>query len=236
MDNLFDGMKTRNVVIVYMDDIFIFAETEEELKRYTKEVLQILEENDLYLKPEKREFNKTSIKYLGFVISPGRIEMDPTKLRGITEWPAPKTLRHLRSFLGFGNFYRRFIHHYSDLTKPLNELLQKKMKWNWSQRQEEAFETLKERFASEPVLMMPDQGKPFILECDASKYASGAILSQMDQNGDKQPVAFLSQSFNQAERNYEVYDRELLAVMQALEEWRHYLQGGPFPVTVYSDH
>ncbi len=236
MDNLFDGMKTRNAVIVYMDDILIFAETEEELKRYTKEVLQILEENDLYLKPEKCEFNKTSIKYLGFVISPGRIEMDPTKLRGITEWPAPKTLRHLRSFLGFGNFYRRFIHHYSDLTKPLNELLQKKTKWNWSQRQEEAFETLKERFASEPVLMMPDQGKPFILECDASKYASGAILSQMDQNGDKRPVAFLSQSFNQAERNYEVYDRELLAVMRALEEWRHYLQGGPFPVTVYSDH
>jgi len=84
--------------------------------------------------------------------------------------------------------------------------------------------------------MKPDQGKPFILECDASKYTSGAILSQMDQNGEKRPVAFLSQSFNQAEQNYEVYDRELLTVIRALEEWRHYLQGGPFPVTVYSDH
>jgi len=191
MDSLFDGMKTRNAVIVYMDDILIFAETEEELEKYTNKVLQILQDNDLYLKPEKCEFNKTSMKYLGFVITPGKIEMDLTKLRGITEWPAPRNLRQLRSFLGFGNFYQRFIHHYSNLTKPLNELLQKKTKWNWSPRQEDAFVTLKEWFASEPVLMMPDQGKPFILECDASKYASGAILSQMDQNGEKRPVAFL---------------------------------------------
>jgi len=121
MDSLFDGMKTRNAMIVYMDDILIFAETEEELEKYTNEVLQILQDNDLYLKPEKCEFNKTSMKYLGFVITPGKIEMDPTKLQGITEWPAPRNLRQLRSFLGFGNFYRRFIHHYSDLTKPLNE-------------------------------------------------------------------------------------------------------------------
>jgi len=202
-----------------MDDILIFAETEEELERYTNEVLQILEDNDLYLKPEKCEFNKTSMKYLGFVITPGKIEMDPIKLQGITEWPAPRNLRQLRSFLGFRNFYQRFIHHYSNLTKPLNKLLQKKTKWNWSPRQENAFATLKERFTSEPVLMMPDQGKPFILECVTSKYASGAILSQMDQNGEKRPVAFLSKSFNQAERNYEVYDRELLAVIRALEEW-----------------
>jgi len=138
MDSLFDGMKTRNAVIVYMDDILIFAETEEEIEKYTNEVLQILQDNDLYLKPEKCEFNKTSMKYLGFVITPGKIEMDPTKLRGITEWPAPRNLRQLQSFLGFGNFYRRFIHHYSDLTKPLNELLQKKTKWNWSPRQEDA--------------------------------------------------------------------------------------------------
>ncbi len=142
MGNLFDRMKTQNAVIIYMDDILIFAKTEEELKCYTK-VLQILEENDLYLKPEKCEFNKTSIKYLGFAISPGWIKMNPTKLREITEWPAPKTLKQLQSFLGFGNFYQQFIHYYSDLTKPLNELLQKKTKWNWSQRQEKAFETLK---------------------------------------------------------------------------------------------
>jgi hypothetical protein len=92
MDSLFDGLKTRNAVIVYMDDILIFTETEEELEKYMNKVLQILEENDLYLKPEKCEFNKTSMKYLGFVITPGKIEMDPTKLRGITEWPAPRNL------------------------------------------------------------------------------------------------------------------------------------------------
>ena len=93
------------------------------------------------------------------------------------------------------------------------------MKWNWSLKQENAFATLKEQFASEPVLMMPNQGKPFILECYALKYTSGAILSQMDHNDEKRPVTFLSQLFNQAERNYEVYDQELLAVIRAVEEW-----------------
>ena len=99
-----------------------------------------------------------------------------------------------------------------------------------------AFDTLKQRFTTEPVLMMPDQARPFQIEADASKYASGAVLTQMDSNGDRHPVAFLSKTFNETERNYEIYDRELLGILRALEEWRHYIQGSGHTTVVHSDH
>jgi hypothetical protein len=110
-------------MIIYMDDMLIFAETKQELTEWTLEVLQLLWENDLYLKPQKCKFCVTKIDFLGFIIKDGKMTMDPIKHADISDWPAPMTLRQLWSFLGFGNFYRKFIHHYSDLTRPLNELL-----------------------------------------------------------------------------------------------------------------
>ena len=106
----------------------------------------------------------------------------------------------------------------------------------WNEEREQAFRTLKEKFLQSPVLRMPDSTLPFTIETDASKYASGAVLSQQDTNGDWHPCGYLSKSFNETERNYEIYDRELLAVIRALTEWRHYLMGSPHPVTVRSDH
>ena len=170
------------------------------------------------------------------VIQEGKITMDPGKLKGIQDWPAPTTVRQVRGFLGFGNFCRRFIRGFSEVARPLNELLKKDRKFEWTTECQRAFKDLKTRFTSEPILVMPDQTKPFQIECDASKYASGVVLTQLDSNGDRHPCVFISKTFSPAERNYEIYDRELLAIIRALEEWRHYIQGSPHTMIVFSDH
>ena len=236
MDNIFADMIDGNFIIVYMDDIFLFAPDEITLVENTKRVLARLRENDLFLKPTKCEFNKTRVEYLGMVIEEGKISMDPGKLRGIRDWPSPTTVKETRGFLGFGNFYRRFIRHFSNLAKPLNDLLKKDQKFEWTEECQRAFDDLKKRFTEEPVLMMPDQTRPFQIETDASKYATGAVLTQLDSNGDRHPISFISKTFSPAERNYEIYDRELLAIIRALEEWRHYIQGSPHTTIILSDH
>ena len=153
-----------------MDDIFIFAPDEATLTENTKRVLKRLQDNDLFLKLTKCEFNKTKVEYLGMVIEEGKISMDPGKLKGIRDWLAPTTVKQTRGFLGFGNFYRRFIQGFSNLAKPLNNLLKKDHKFEWTDTCQQTFDELKKRFTEEPVLMMPDQTKPFQIETDASKY------------------------------------------------------------------
>ena len=236
MDDIFGDMINECIIIVYMDDIFLFAPDEITLTKNTKRVLARLRENDLFLKATKCEFNKTKVEYLGMVIEEGKISMDPGKLKGIRDWPSPTTVKQTRGFLGFGNFYRRFIWHFSDLARPLNNLLKKDWKFEWTNDCQRAFDELKKRFTEEPVLMMPDQTKPFQIETDASKYATGAVLTQLDTNGDRHPISFISKTLSPAERNYEIYDRELLAIIRALEEWRHYIQGSPHTTIVLSDH
>ena len=198
MDNIFIVQTARGWMIIYMDDMLIFAETKQELTEQTLKVLQLLRENDLYLKPQKCKFCITKIDFLGFIIEDRKMTMDPVKLAGIADWPAPTTLRQLRSFLRFGNFYRKFIHHYSDLTHPLNKLLQKNQSYHWTANQQVAFEQLKHKFQEEPVLIRPDQTRPFQIESDTSKYASGAVLMQTDINGDQHPCAYISKSFSPA--------------------------------------
>ena len=236
MDSVFAQEIEGNLIIVYMDDILIFASNLEDLARYERIVLQKLRENDLYLKPKKCEFREPKVEYLGMVIKEGQISMDPVKLGGIRDWPIPTTVKEVRSFLGFGNFYHRFIRGFSELAQPLNDLLKKDKKFEWTPNQQHAFETLKKQFTEEPVLMMPDHSKPFQIEVDASKYATGAILTQTDSNGNRHPCAFISRTMSQAQRNYDTGDRELLAIIRALEEWRHYIQGSPHMTTIYSDH
>src|SRR5271155_2280096 len=201
-----------------MDDILILTNTIEDNIKCTKRILQRLQENNLYLKPEKCLFWKTEVKYLGMVISENKLKMDPVKVTGITDWPTPKTIKDVRSFLGFGNYYQRFIHAYGNLTKSLNELLKKNTPFKWNSEQE-TFDILKKKFQKSPVLQMPDMTKLFVVESDASKYASGAVLRQQDTNGDWHPCAYLSKSFNETEQNYEIYDRELLAIIRALTDW-----------------
>ena len=234
MDSIFIEEIEEGVTIVYMDDILIYATTPELLEKYTKRVLHKLRDHDLFLKAKKCEFNKTKMEYLGLVVEEGKISTDPVKVKGFAEWPTLTSVKDVRSFLGFGNFYRKFIPGFSTLAAPLNNLLKKETPFCWTEEAQKSFDSLKQKLISSPVLMMPDQTRPFQIECDTSKYALGAVLTQQDSNGDRHPVAYLSKTFSETERNYEIYDRELLAIIRALEEWRHYIQGsGHTTVIVY---
>ena len=143
MDNIFMAEIDGQLVIVYMDNILIFASTKEELERITQIVLEKLRKHNLFLKAKKCKFCKTKIEYLGMIIEEGRISMNPIKLGGIKNWPIPTMVKQVRSFLGFGNFYRKFISHYSDLARPLNNLTKKDKRFEWTTECQKSFDTLK---------------------------------------------------------------------------------------------
>src|SRR5271170_6758427 len=149
--------------------------------------------------------------------------MDPVKIEGISTWPIPKCKRDVQSFLGFCNFYRRFICRYANIAKPLNYLTGN-VDFNWTPDCQKAFEMLKTLITSDTILAIPNYHDKFRLETDASAYASGAVLSQ-HQDDKWKPIAFISKAFTETERNYEIYDRELLAIIIALDQFRHYLMG-----------
>ncbi len=236
MNDIFKEMINEGWVVIYMNDILIFSDNLEEHRKWTQQVLQRLMENDLYLKLEKCAFEITEVDFLGLIVKENYLGMDPTKLKGIAEWPTSGTVKAVRSFLGFGNFYRRFIQDYSTIARSLNDLTKKNHKFEWTEECQQAFNTLKARFLKAPVLLMPDNAKPFLIECDTSKYATGAVLHQRDVNGDWKTCGCISQSFNAAQYNYEIYDCELLSVVRALETWHHYLQESSHPITVLSNH
>jgi Reverse transcriptase (RNA-dependent DNA polymerase)/RNase H-like domain found in reverse transcriptase len=206
MDDIFIMMIDKQLIIVYMDNILIFAKTEEELRRITKQILKKLQEHNLFLKAKKCEFSKTRIEYLGIIIKQGRIAMDLVKLGGIRDWPTPATVKQVWSFLGFGNFYQKFISHYLDLAQPLNYLTKNNKKFEWTTDCQNMFDTMKKRFMEELVLLMPDQSKPFQIESYASKVATGAVLTQLDSNGNQHPIAFMSKTFSETGKKYEIYD------------------------------
>jgi len=143
MDSIFDDMITGTLIIVYMDDMFIFHKDLKILKENTKITLKQLRDNDIYLKPLKCEFHKTKIEYLGMVIEEGKVSMDTLKLKGIQDWPVPSTVKQVRGFLGFENFYYRFIRNFSDIMHPLNDLLRKDKRFDWTQECQDAFESMK---------------------------------------------------------------------------------------------
>ncbi|ESK81094.1 reverse transcriptase-rnase h-integrase [Moniliophthora roreri MCA 2997] len=164
--------------MVYMDDILIFSDEINLHRLCMRHVLERLRENDLYLKLEKCEFEVMKTLFLGMVITPGHISMDKTKLAGIKNWEAPKTVKGVQLFLGFANFYCKFIGKYTELAHPLHELMKKDTKFEWTKVQDIAFNVLKAKFLQRPILQMPDDKKPFIIKADASKWATGAVLKQ----------------------------------------------------------
>ncbi|EEB89023.1 hypothetical protein MPER_12935 [Moniliophthora perniciosa FA553] len=236
MDDALSDFIAEGWCCVYMDDILVFSRNKEEHRIRTCRLLKRLADRDLFLKPEKCEFDVTEVNFLGMIIRPGHIAMDPIKVAGIQDWEPPKNVKGVRSFLGFGNFYRKFIGKFAELARPLNDLTKKDQKFEWTDTCQRAFDALKRKFLRKPVLVMPDISKPFLIESDASKWATGAVLRQKGTDNEWHPCGYLSHSFNTTERNYEIYDRELLGIVRALEAWRHYLQGGPHPVTILSDH
>jgi hypothetical protein len=162
--------------------------------------------------------------------------MDPIKIAGIKDWPIPKKVKDVRSFLGFCNFYRSFIRGFAHLARPLNLLTRKDAIWQWGDKEQTAFNTLKTRVTSEPILAQPDLTEQFTLEVDASGYAVGAVLLQRKADGKLHPIEYFSATLNDAERNYDIYDLELLAIVKALDHWRPYLAGSPHKIKVFSDH
>jgi hypothetical protein len=146
-------------------------------------VFQQLRENDLLLKATEYELNKTRIKYLGMIVEEEKLAMDPIKLGGIRDWPTPTTVKHVQQFLGFQNFYQQFITHFSNLARPLNNLIKKDKKFKWTTECQEAFDCLQKKFTEEPVLMIHNHLKPFQIESNASQVATGAVLTQLDSNG-----------------------------------------------------
>src|SRR5882762_4256578 len=189
MNELFKDLILTGTVFVYMDDILIATRTIEEHQCVIKQVLHILQTNQLFLKPEKCEFKKNKVEYLGLRLQAGQLAMDLIKLQGIADWPIPKKLKDVRAFLGFTGFYRRFIRNYSQLARPLNDLTKKTSPWKWLTDKQLAFDRLKARFLEAPILVQPDTSAPLRLECDASKYACGAVLSQTGPDGLWHPVA-----------------------------------------------
>jgi hypothetical protein len=184
MDDIFMTIIDNRLVIVYMDNILIFANIKEELERIMKLVLEKLQEHDLFLKAKKCEFCQTRIEYLGMIIKEGKIAMDSVKLGGIRDWPVPTMLKQTWLFLGFGNFYQKFISHYSELARPLYNLMKKDKKFEWSNNCQEAFNIMKKRFTEELVLLTPNQSKPSQIKSDALKVATGIVLTQLDSNRD----------------------------------------------------
>jgi hypothetical protein len=191
---------------IFIDDILIESLIMWEHKEREVKVLARLAEHDLFLKPEKCAFSQKQVEYLGFLISKGSVRMDLKKLQGITGWEIPTTVKQVRSFLGFGNFYRKFINHYSDKAKPLNRLTRKDTPWAWTKEQQKVFGALKESFAEEVVLKVPEPEKQYFMATDASLKGTGGVLMQKENNRDLRLISFISLTFSPGERNYEIYD------------------------------
>ncbi len=220
--------------IVYMDNILIYSNTFDSHVLNVRAVLKRLIDHQLYAKMEKCEFHQTLTSFLGYIISADGVAMDE-KINSVLNWPTPKITKDLQHFLGFANFCRRFICNFSTIAAPLTSLLRGgKHYLVWSTAASEAFQQLKERFTSAPILHHPDPELEFLVEVDASNTGIGAILSQCQGNSAKlYPCAYYSRKLNSAERNYDVGDRELLAMNAAFAEWRHWLEGANY-LSLYS--
>lgn len=221
-------------VLVFLDDILIFSRTEEEHVAAVKEVLERLRKNKLYAKLSKCEFFRQDVEFLGHRIGTAGLSVSQDKVQAVRDWPQPRHVKDLQSFLGLAGFYRRFVEHYSNLALPLTELTRKDAPFVWGTRQQAAFDSLKAALCSAPVLLIPDPAKPFTLNCDACNYAVGATLQQ-DHGRGLQPVAYRSRKLTPAEINYDTREKEFLALVDACSHWRHYLHS-ELPFTLLSDH
>ena len=217
--------------MAYMDDILIYSQSIEEHADHMAQVLQCLQENDLSIRLKKCAFEKTELKFLGHIVGGETIKVDPAKTEVVKNWPVPQHIRHLRSFLGLANYFRRFLLGYSSLASPLTHLLKKNVVWTWRPECQAAFEGIKEALCNAPVLSLPDFTKPFEMEviCDASTKGIGAVLTQFGK-----PIAYESKRLTPAESNWITGDQELWAVIHALKTWRWALEGTKFKVV--TDH
>jgi hypothetical protein len=217
----------------YLDDIVVLGETFEQHLEVLQEVFRRLRAANLRLNPDKCQFGRRSLTYLGHVVTATGIRTDPEKVAAIQQLTTPKTPRQVRRFLGMASWYRRFIPDFSRIAAPLNRLLKKGIRWEWTPEQDAAFDTLKNRLSAAPVLACPNFGKPFVLQTDAADTGLGVALTQYIDGGDH-VIAYASRSLTKPEQAYSTTEKECLAVVWGIEKMRPYLEGYRF--TVLTDH
>ena len=225
MNKILRDMINEGKVAAFVDNVLIGTETEEGHDVIVEEILRRLEENDLYVKPEKYTWKVQKVNFLGVVMGQRKIEMEEDKVAGVLNWPTPKMVRDVRKFLGLANYYRQFVKDFAKLARPLNNLTRKEEKWKWEVEQQEAFEQLKTVFTSRPLLVAPDLDKELRVEADASNFATGGVLSIKCEDNKWRPVAYISKSLNKTKKNYKIHNKEMLAMICCLEAWRHFLEG-----------
>jgi hypothetical protein len=223
-------------VTVYLDNILIYSNNVSDHKKHVHDVLHCLHQNGLYVCTDKCEFHSESVEYLGYILSPNGLKMSEDKVKTIQDWPKLKKVKDVHSFLGFANFYCRFIYNYSDIVVPLTHLTCKSAPWNFDKKCRDSFTKLKSAFTSAPILMHWIPDCQIVVETNASDYALAAILSIYSDDGEIHPIAFHSHTFSMSELNYDTHNKELLAIFEAFRIWQHYLEGVPMPIDVVTDH
>lgn len=221
-------------VVTYLDDILIFSKTKKEHLQHIRRVLTLLRGARLFVKLSKCAFLKSEVEFLGHTISADGVQTNAGLAKAIKGWPTPTTLRETQQFLGLAQYYHQFIDHFAHIAQPLFQLTKKATPFKWTSHRQIAFDTLKERVCSAPVLQIFDPTFQTSIETDASGYAIGAVLLQTDHHGVSRPVGFTSRQMTDAEKNYPTHEQELLAVVHAIQHWRYYLDGSHF--VVYTDH
>jgi len=219
--------------LAYLDDIIIFSRSVEDHFTHIESILNSLVKHNLNAKINKCEFFKTSLTFLGHIVSRSGISVCPDKVRAVREFPVPQNMKELRSFLGLGNYYRRFILDYSRTTSVLTRLLQKNVNYEWTEECQLAFDELKEKLTQAPVLAFPDYALQFILTTDACDSGIGGVLSQ-SFDGVEKPVVYLSRTLNEHEKNYATTHKECLAIVWCIKQCEHYLLGKKF--IIRTDH
>jgi hypothetical protein len=233
VNQIFRPLEWKNV-LTYLDDVIIFSESFEDHLQHIRSVFELLLKANLKLKPSKCSLCYDKVEYLGHIVSADGISPNPKKISVIQNWPVPENQKQLSSFLGLASYYRRFVRCFSDIAKPISNLLKNDVPWSWGRDQQEAFETLVHRLCSAPVLAFPNFKKEFLLSTDASGYGIGAILKQHDENEKERVIAYASRNLSKPETNYSVTEREMLAVVFGITQFRHFLFGNHFKVI--TDH
>ena len=216
-------------VVVLVDDILIYSETEEDHEDHLRVVLQTLRDHQFHVKFSKCEFWLTEVRFLGHIVSASGVSVDPEKVEAVMSWERPKSIFEIRSFLGLAGYYRRFIEDFSRLAAPMTKLTRKKVKFEWNDSCERAFQELKRRLTSAPILVVPKRGQEYLVYCDASKEGLGCVLIQSGR-----VVAYGSRQLKNHEQIYPTHDMEFAAIVFALKIWLHYLYSEKFEVV--SDH
>ena len=227
MDRIF--RPHRSFVGTFFDDMIVFSQNEDKHRKHLTTVFEELRRNRLVINGKKSEFFMEEIHFLGHIVSNNGVRMDPAKIEAIKSWPDLKTVHDVRSFMGLSSYYRKYIRYFAEIASPLHDLTKKRMSFRWTDREIGAFQQLKEKLTTGPVLILPDLRKSFVVMCDACGNSIGAVLQQ-----DGHVVAYESRVLSDAEKPLQIYEKELLAVIHALSSWKHYLLGADF--TVQTDH